>query len=90
MKFDGIDKLGPEQGDDSRHPGDVSGPRPKLATCVVSVIHDDLPDSNNSRTWPASRSRARGRAAAQPALNGKSPHEDAACDPRAYGARHHS
>ena len=44
--FQGIDKLGPNKEMVLGILVKVKGPEPKLATCRVSVIHDDLPDGN--------------------------------------------
>jgi uncharacterized repeat protein (TIGR01451 family) len=44
--FQGIDKLGPGKEIVLGIVVKVTGPEPKLATCKVSVIHDDLPDGD--------------------------------------------
>ena len=44
--FQGIDKLGPGKQIDLGIVVSVTSPQPRLATCRVSVIHDDLPDNN--------------------------------------------
>lgn len=46
VMFDGIDKLGPGKEMILGIVVKVAGPDPKLATCRVSVVHDDLPDGN--------------------------------------------
>ena len=46
VMFDRIDKLGPNKELILGIVVSVTGPEPKLATCKVSVVHDDLPDGN--------------------------------------------
>jgi uncharacterized repeat protein (TIGR01451 family) len=62
VMFQGIDKLGPSKEIILDIVAKVTGRDPKLATCRVSVIHDDLPDGNAFEDMSGVRVTSPGRA----------------------------
>ncbi len=67
VMFQGIDKLGPNKEMVLGILVKVRGPEPKLATCRVSVIHDDLPDGNKFEDMAGVKVTTQRRGAATPA-----------------------
>jgi uncharacterized repeat protein (TIGR01451 family) len=67
VMFDGIDKLGPGKEIVLGIVVTVTGPDPKLATCKVSVVHDDLPDGNKFEDMAGVKVTTQRRAAIIPA-----------------------
>ncbi len=67
VMFDGIDKLGPGKEMILGIVVTVKGPDPKLATCRVSVVHDDLPDGNKFEDMAGVKVTTQRRAAVIPA-----------------------
>jgi uncharacterized repeat protein (TIGR01451 family) len=72
VMFDGIDKLGPGKEMILGIVVSVQGPDPKLATCKVSVVHDDLPDGNKFEDMAGVKVTTQRRAGVQ-SLGEKSP-----------------
>jgi uncharacterized repeat protein (TIGR01451 family) len=67
VKFVEIDKLGPGKELMLGVLVTVDGPEPKLATCRVSVTHDDLPDGNKFEDMAGVKVTTQRRGAATPA-----------------------
>ena len=67
VKFQRIDKLGPGKEMILGMLVTVTGPDPKLATCKVSVIHDDLPDSEKFEDMAGVKVTSQRRVAVTPA-----------------------
>jgi uncharacterized repeat protein (TIGR01451 family) len=67
--FQGIDKLGPGKEMILGIVASVTGADPKLATCRVSVTHDDLPDNNKFEDMAGVKVTTPRRGAVIPAAN---------------------
>ncbi len=67
VKFQRIDKLGPGKEMILGMLVTVTGPDPKLATCKVSVIHDDLPDNEKFEDMAGVKVTSQRRVAVTPA-----------------------